>query len=274
MTSRRRNVVVGASCVALLVAGCAGAPSEQGPGSGGGAVSASSAATAPAGSSALPEGAREMDRIELGSLPSQGLVVTRGDDVVFVDLSGDVIATLHRFDLAMSSADPKIIVLRDRTWPELEGHYVLDASAGELRPIGSREAAWEVVPPDSQVMLPPPPGGIVQGTPAGHWRWAIPSPDGSTLLAQWSGECEVPVAFFVDRATGTMTEVTGGGLRDAPESTGFGWSTDGRAVVALWSAVCGRELDGPGIYLFDRPGHGVLLIRMEPDARAAMWGPA
>jgi hypothetical protein len=273
MTSRRRIVVVGAWCVALLVAGCAGAPAEQGPGAGG-AGSASSAATAPAESSAPPEGAREMDRIELGSLPSQGVVVTSGVDVVFVDLSGDVIATLRRFDLAMWSADPKRIVLRDRTWPELEGHYVLDASAGELRPIGSRDAAREVVPHDPPVTLPPPRGGIVEGTPAGHWRWAIPSPDGSTVLAQWSGECEVPVAFFVDRASGSMTEVTGAGLGEAPESTGFGWSTDGRAVVALWGGVCGRGFDGPGIYLFDRPGHGVLLFRMEPDARAAMWGPA
>jgi hypothetical protein len=216
-----------------------------------------------------------MHRIMLGSLPSEGLVVTRGADIVLVDLSGRVLTTLHRFDLAMSSADPKIIVLRDRTWPELGGHYVLDATAGELRPIGSREAAWEAVPPDPRVSLPPPPGGTNDATPAGHWRWAIPSPDGSTLLAQWSGECEVPVAFLVDGATGTMSEVTGGGgLRDAPESTGFGWSPDGRAVVALWGGACGGGFDVPGIYLFDRPGHGVLLYRMQRDARAAMWGPA
>jgi hypothetical protein len=274
MTSRRTIVMVAPLWLALVVAGCAGAPAEHGRGSAVGTVSASSAPTAPPGSSA-PPGARAMHLIELGSLPPQGVVVTRGDDVAFVDLSGEVVATLNRFDLAMSSADPKIIVLRDRTWPELEGHYVFDATAGELRPIGTREAARVVVPPDPPVRLPPPPGGIVEGAPAGSWRWAIPSPDGSTMLAQWSGECEVPVAFFVDPATGRMREVTGGrGLRDAPESTGFGWSADGRAVVALWNAVCGRGFDQPGVYLFDRPGHGVLLFGMKPGARAAMWGPA
>ena len=31
----------------------------------------------------------------------------------------------------------------------------------------------------------------------GSWYSALPSPDGGTLLAQWTGECEIPFAYFV-----------------------------------------------------------------------------
>ena len=46
-------------------------------------------------------------------------------------------------------------------------------------------------------------------SPAGHWSGGYLSPDGRTLLAQWSAECEVPFAFFVSSRGGTPCLVTG-----------------------------------------------------------------
>ena len=43
----------------------------------------------------------------------------------------------------------------------------------------------------------------------GHWVEAWLSPDGKTLLAQWSGECESPSTYFVDARGGRPSYVTG-----------------------------------------------------------------
>src|SRR5207302_2723075 len=77
--------------------------------------------------------------------------------------------------------------------------------------------------------------------PAGWWTAAFVSGDGSRLLLQWSGECEIPVAFVARASGGRAHPVTGEpGLRDAPESVALGWSADGRAVVELSKGACGR----------------------------------
>jgi hypothetical protein len=86
----------------------------------------------------------------------------------------------------------------------------------------------------------------------GHWRQAWLSPDGKTLLAQWSAECEIPIAFFVDAETGAMRPVTGEGRwTDAPESIALGWGADGRAWVRLTKGYCGGSKHPPGVYLID-----------------------
>ena len=89
----------------------------------------------------------------------------------------------------------------------------------------------------------------------GHWRDAWLSPDGSTILAQWSGECEVPVAFFVGE-TGDLRPVTG--ERDwtrSALSVAHGWSRDGRAHVSLLDGGCGYGHPKPGRYLIDPETH-------------------
>lgn len=45
--------------------------------------------------------------------------------------------------------------------------------------------------------------------PSGHWSDGFVSRDGKTLLLQWTGECEVPLAFFVPAAGGKPRLVTG-----------------------------------------------------------------
>jgi hypothetical protein len=94
--------------------------------------------------------------------------------------------------------------------------------------------------------------------PLGYWAGAWLSPDGKTLLAQWSAECEIPIAFFVDATTGEKRPVTGEReWADAPESVALGWSPDGRARVRLLKGYCGGSKHPPGVYLID-PNTGKL----------------
>ena len=94
----------------------------------------------------------------------------------------------------------------------------------------------------------------------GHWRWATPSSDGRWVLAQWSGECEAPMAFVIEVATGaarTVSGESGPDWVDGRASFGLGWSTDGRAIVSLPESGCGTSAAEPGVYLLD-PATGQL----------------
>ena len=109
------------------------------------------------------------------------------------------------------------------------------------------------------------------GAKVGHWERAYPSPDGKTLLAQWSAECEVPIAFLIPVAGGKPRSVAGM-LRQPPESVGLGWSPDGLAVVFFPNRACGTGYGGPGIYLVSTDGKPVRAIVKGRDIRgAALW---
>jgi hypothetical protein len=97
---------------------------------------------------------------------------------------------------------------------------------------------------------------------AGHWAWAAVSPDEQTLLAQWSAECEVPVAFLVDLARGAPAPITGeSDWAKSPMSVALGWTTDGRAIVFLpKGGGCGGGASAPGVYLYSQAGEGDLLF--------------
>lgn len=94
----------------------------------------------------------------------------------------------------------------------------------------------------------------------GHWRWAAASPDGKTILAQWTGECEVPQAFLIDASGGRPR----GFGRDT--SLALGWTTDGRAIVFRPAeAGCGTA-DDAGVYLVTPRGEAT---RIAPTHRAS-----
>jgi hypothetical protein len=70
--------------------------------------------------------------------------------------------------------------------------------------------------------------------PAGQWSGGFLSPDGGTLLAQWTAECEVPFAFFVPARGGIPRLVTGeGGIEDARPSIAHGWTGSGEAIIEV-----------------------------------------
>jgi hypothetical protein len=104
--------------------------------------------------------------------------------------------------------------------------------------------------------------------PVGHWAGVRVSPDGGTLLAQWSAECETRQVFLVSRRTGSVWRLGGA----ADESIALGWTRDGRALVHFPAGVCGGTYHGgPGVYAVDgRRLHR--LFETTRRATVAMWG--
>jgi hypothetical protein len=101
---------------------------------------------------------------------------------------------------------------------------------------------------DVRTLIQDPSHGAI-ANPRGHWRAGMLSPDGTTVLAQWSGECEVPRAFFIDTATGAASPVTGeSDPFDAPNSIGLTWADDRTALVVLPEGACGPGTQPAGLY--------------------------
>jgi hypothetical protein len=101
---------------------------------------------------------------------------------------------------------------------------------------------------------------------AGYWQYVRVAPDGRRLLAQWSGECESPSAFFV-----TAGKWLAAGDKSL-ESFALGWSRDGRALVYFPQGLCGGTFHGgPGVYALGRgkPQRLVAVTRMQA---VAFWG--
>ena len=116
--------------------------------------------------------------------------------------------------------------------------------------------------------LAAPRGTRYKGQVVGHWRYAFDR--GSVRLAQWSGECEAPTAYWIEG--GTQTIVTGeGSIGEAPESIALGWLPGGRGAVYLGEGACGGRGDPPGIYAFTAPGRGTLLFETPRFASVEMW---
>src|SRR5689334_5759532 len=102
--------------------------------------------------------------------------------------------------------------------------------------------------------------GVTAPAPAGWWRRVVTSPDGSMLLLQWSGECEVQSTYLVSSH--------GGGPRALfrrHESSAIGWK-HGDALVRLTEAVWRgkKELYAPGVYRVDPRTLAVRRLRAEP----------
>ena len=234
----RRSAVV----VALLVAGAAAC-------SGSGA--SDQVVAAPPSSSTTGTA----PPVTVPALPPAGMVVQRGaETIVLAAEDGTVLHELpgHYLD---SRARPGSIYLW-RTGDGVGGRARrLDPVSGVLDPISLRPedpADWPADPA-------PVPG-------AGHWRWLEPSPDGAVVLGQWSAECEVPMAFFVEG--GAARPVVAGG--EIPFSShAMGWRSDGRAAVAFPESHCGTAIDRPGIYAVTTGGEATFLMEGE---RGLTWG--
>jgi hypothetical protein len=110
---------------------------------------------------------------------------------------------------------------------------------------------------------------------SGHWRWAKPSPDGTQVLAQWSGECEAPNGFLLGdpndpRALGLPSD---GFWADAVSSFALGWTDDGQILAQFDHGLCGIGADQPGIYeMTAGAAEGELLIALGSESESgALW---
>jgi hypothetical protein len=105
----------------------------------------------------------------------------------------------------------------------------------------------------------------------GYWRDAVLSPDGRTVLGQWSAACESPTAFFVAATGGHLRAVTGEtDLLKAPESQALGWSRAGQAVVHFFGG-CGNGISRPGVYVVDPTSGARRLVYRMRIGYAMMW---
>lgn len=207
--------------------------------------------------------------VPIPGLPEQGVAVEHGGAVDLHAFAGGApIAHLDGFSIDNPTAEPYHLVL------EHDGtYYLLEEFERRLRPLASKRAADRLSGHDQHGLhLPLPTSG---GRPmAGHWRYETVDPHyGERVMAQWSGECEVPTAFFVDLDEGDATPVTGeADPAGAPESFALGWTIRGQAVVFLPEGACGAGANPPGVYLYRKPGEGRLVVGTPPPSFARMWG--
>jgi len=210
------------------------------------------------------------EAIEIPGLPEQGVAVERGGDVVLYDTHGKVVETLSGFEIYSRTDVPGTLVLQRG-----ETYFELVQFERVLRPLPSRARADRLQPPEPP--SPHLPRPMFRGRPAlGHWRYSLNDPRSyDRVLAQWSGECEAPAAFFVDKDEREVEPVTGEkSLVGLPESIALGWTKHGQAVVYLPEGVCGGTHRPPGVFLFRDPGDGRLLVRTPHRTGVRMWGTA
>jgi hypothetical protein len=191
------------------------------------------------------------------------VLVQRNGGVVFVSLTGRRLARVPGADLSSATQAP------GRTTLEVDGAlYALRTDLGALMPIPN---GGPPVADDRRVPLPRP--RMSDGRRlAGHWRFARLATDGNHILAQWSGECEVPLAYIIALQDGEPIPVTGA-EEPPPESFALGWTRRSQAIVLLPNGACASSSGRPGVYAFSAPGVS-RFITWVPDriALARMWG--
>jgi hypothetical protein len=204
---------------------------------------------------------RPAETVLLGPLPDTGVAVASAETVELVGVDGRMLATLDGFTLAGDPGAPGV-------WLERDGQrYSLDVGSGALEPVSDPGAIDDEGPVPA---LGPP----VAGDAAGRWRFVIEGL-GATL-GQWSDDCEVPTAFWIEGSE--LALVTGGSeLSSAPASLALGWSEgdDARetAIVLVFRGECGRTTSRPGIYRYFAPGLGRLIHPVSPSVvMADAWG--
>lgn len=200
--------------------------------------------------------------VSLGRLPSEGVLVSNNRATLLLDLSGRVVERLPKFGIAGNQGAPGIWLQRSRQY------FRLEVGRRQLTPVARKNARAKMYDEGQEPDLPPPDDARVNGRVAGGWRYAYRS--GDRTLAQWSGECEIPTAFWIEGDS--LRIITGEtGLAHAPESLALGWSSSGDAIVILGEGACGQAGNPPGIYRFTAPGEGALIYETSGYVSAEMW---
>jgi hypothetical protein len=201
-----------------------------------------------------------------GHLPKEGVVVGRGGDLLFLTTDGHTIGSLGNVRLYHDWTVPGPVIVRRGG-----NFYSMNADRGELQPL-SRDDAFDASP-QFELGLDFPMARHALGL--GRWAFALPGPDGAPALAQWSGECEIPRAVFVDAPGQRMLDPVSGEViaPSAPESTALGWDDAGRALIFMREGVCGTAVPRPGVYAFSAPGVAEPVCTAKGIDAARMWGP-
>ena len=226
-------------------------------------------------------GAPTLDRDRLPVLPERGLVRQTRAGVELQTMRGRPLGVIRGLDLAPDMATSSDLLLRDRRG----GLHVLDLRARRVRQISAgppRRRACRVTDTHGQLELVVCKATVKLRTSGklrvvarrpgriGHWERAAFAPASNTFFAQWSAECEVPVAFLV--ADGLMRPYGARTYRDAPSSMALGWLPNGRAVVHFPKAACGGSYRGAGIYAIPHSGKPTLLVPTPRFEHYWMWG--
>jgi len=199
--------------------------------------------------------------LALGPLPERGFALETKEGVQLQSFRGRPLTTLRGLDLAPDQAVARKAVFRDR-----QGR-VFVLTAGRLRRAPLRRGCRV-----TDVHLTVCPRTITGATrvlarapeKVGHWVWAERAPFGPAILAQWSGECEVPVAYLASQ--GRLHPFGG-------ESVALGWLPTGEAVIHFPNGPCAFGWSPVrGIYAALGTTKLRLLLRTKRFAQYLMWG--
>jgi len=228
-----------------------------------------------------------LDREHLAQLPARGLALETRAGVELQTMRGRPLGVLEGLNLAPDKAVSHGLLMRSRRgrlltldlYERRVRRFVEGPSAVPSCRLTDARIRRELFVCGATVrtVLYGPPGTrptlrVLARAPGevGHWVWAAFAPRGNAFLAQWSAECEVPVAFLV--AGGVMRPYGGGTMNEAPESMALGWLPNGNAVIHFPSGACGRAFRRPGIYSVPSGGKPRLLLSTPRDALYSMWG--
>jgi hypothetical protein len=198
----------------------------------------------------------------LPHLPERGLALETKAGVQLQTMAGKPLAELPGLDLAPDQLAAHVLVMRDH-----KGRlFALDPGARRLRERPRRAGCRttdvglvvckRTVRKGTRVVANAPRG-------IGHWVWAELAPRGNAVLAQWSAECEVPVAYLVVR--GTLHSY-------GREAVALGWLPSGEALIHFPNGPCGGTIHVRGIYAVPVGGKPRLVLRTKRFAQYAMFG--
>jgi hypothetical protein len=227
-----------------------------------------------------------LDPQALPQLAARGFAQDMGAEIRLETMGGRPLGVLRGLGLAPDKTVSHQLLMRDR-----RGRlFVLDHQHRRVRRYFEAQPVSGCRMTDARIRLElfvckrtvrtaiyGPPGSkpelrVVARAPGevGHWVWAAFSPRGRDVLAQWSAECEVPIAFLVSR--GVMRPYGGRTMAEAPESMALGWLPDGSAVIHFPKGACGGSFHRPGIYAVPRAGRARLLLGTPRFGLYSMWG--
>jgi hypothetical protein len=199
--------------------------------------------------------------LALGPMPERGFVLETKAGVQLQSLGGRPLGVLPGMNLAIDQAVAHKAVVRDR-----RGRLFTFGRRG-LRATSFRRGCRTT---DVQLTVCRRTirgaNGVLTGAPGkiGHWVWAARSPSGKAILAQWSAECEIPVAYIL---------MNGELKAFGRESVALGWLATGEAVVYFPNGPCaGDSQPVRGIYSAQTPSKIQLMLRTKRFAQYLMWG--